>query len=81
LIPTAAVQHNGVNAFVYVLCDGAVHLQPVTEIATEGNNAAVSGLKAGDVVAITGFDKIQDGTRVTRPGGSSGERASGGDGQ
>jgi len=81
LVPTEAVQHNGVNAFVYVLRDGAVHLQPVTEIATEGNNASVSGLKAGDFVAITGFDKIQDGTRVTVQGGASGERVSGGGGR
>jgi multidrug efflux system membrane fusion protein len=97
LVPMAAVQHNGVNAFVYAVRDGAVHLQPVTEIATEGNNAAISGLKAGDVVATTGFDKIQDGTQVTvldRPSGevlgrspgevldrSSGEQATGGGGR
>jgi hypothetical protein len=52
-------------------------LQPVTEIATEGNNAAVSGLKAGDVVAITGFDKIQDATQVTVLGPPSSERGTG----
>ena len=81
LVPTEAVQHNGVNAFVYVMRDGAAHLQPVTEIATEGNNASVSGLKGGDFVAITGFDKIQDGTLVTVQGGASGERVSGGGGR
>jgi multidrug efflux system membrane fusion protein len=81
LVPTVAVQHNGVNAFVYVMRDGAVHLRPVTELATEGNNEAISGLEAGDVVAITGFDKIQDGTRVAVSGSSSGQRASGGGGQ
>ena len=64
LVPAAAVQHNGVNAFVYVVHDGSVHLQPVTEIATEGDDAAVSGLHEGDVVAVTGFDKIQDGTGI-----------------
>ena len=64
LVPEAAVQHNGVNAFVYVVRDGAVHLQAVTEIATEGGDAAISGLHEGDVVAVTGFDKIQDGTRI-----------------
>jgi multidrug efflux system membrane fusion protein len=64
LVPTAAVQHNGIQAFVYLVRDGAVHLQAVTEIATEGDSAAVEGLHAGDVVATTGFDKIQDGTRV-----------------
>ncbi len=64
LIPTAALQHNGVQSFVYAVRDGCVHVQPVTEIATEGDNAAIVGLQPGDVVAITGFDKIQDGTRV-----------------
>lgn len=64
LVPTAAVQHNGVDAFVYVVRNGSVHVQPVTEVATEGENAAINGLQAGDVVATTGFDKIQDGTRV-----------------
>ena len=64
LVPTAAVQHNGVQAFVYVIRDGAVHLQPVTEVGTEGDDAAITGLQVGDAVAITGFDKIQDGTRV-----------------
>jgi membrane fusion protein, multidrug efflux system len=64
LVPTAAVQHNGVQSFVYLVRDGAVHVQPITEIATEGDDAAVEGLQPGDNVAITGFDKIQDGTRV-----------------
>jgi len=53
----------------------------VTEIATEGSNAAITGLKAGDVVAVTGFDKIQDGTLVAVLGGYPGERGSGGGGQ
>ena len=83
LVPEAAVQHNGVNAFVYVVRDGSVHLQPVNEIATEGGDVAVSGLHEGDVVAVTGFDKIQDGTRIavldTRPAvsGASGMSVSG----
>ena len=64
LVPTAAVQHNGTQAFVYLVSDGAAHLKSVTEIATEGEDAAVEGLQAGDVVATTGFDKIQDGTCV-----------------
>ncbi len=84
LVSAAAVQHNGVNAFVYVIRDGSVHLQPVNEIAMEGDDAAVSGLHEGDVVAVTGFDKIQDGTRIavlnTQPAanGASSESGSGG---
>ncbi|HLK66037.1 MAG TPA: efflux RND transporter periplasmic adaptor subunit [Bryobacteraceae bacterium] len=81
LVPAAAVQHNGVNAFVYVVRDGVVHLQSVSEIATEGNNAAISGIQSGDVVAITGFDKVQDGARVAVPADSSGEPSSRGGGE
>jgi multidrug efflux system membrane fusion protein len=83
LVPTAAVQHNGTQAFVYLLSDGAVHLKSVTEIATEGETAAVEGLQAGDVVATSGFDKIQDGTRVavlssqTTPNANPGNSANG----
>ena len=83
LIPSSAVQHNGIQAFVYAVRDGSVHLQTVTEIATEGDNSAVDGLQLGDVVAISGFDKIQDGTRVailndeSSPSGSRGPSASG----
>lgn len=65
LVPTAAIQHNGMQAFVYVVRGGSVHLQTITQIASEGDNAAITGLQTGDVVAITGFDKIQDGTPVT----------------
>jgi multidrug efflux system membrane fusion protein len=65
LLPMAAIQHNGVQAFVYVVRDGSVHLQSITEIANDAETAAVTGLQTGDVVATTGFDKIQDGTPVT----------------
>lgn len=83
LIPTAAVQHNGVQTFVYVVRNGAVHLQSVKEIATEADNAAVDGVQVADVVAISGFDKIQDGTNVavlnpeSSPNGSSTEHTNG----
>ena len=64
LVPTAAVQHNGVQSFVYLVRDATVHVQPITEIASEGDDAAVGGLQPGDTVAINGFDKIEDGTHV-----------------
>jgi membrane fusion protein, multidrug efflux system len=65
LVPAAAVQHNGVQSFVYLVRDGSVRVQAVTEIATEGDDAAVEGLQSGDMVALTGFDRIQEGTRVS----------------
>jgi multidrug efflux system membrane fusion protein len=64
LIPTAAVQHNGQAAFVYVLSDGKAHLRPITVGVTNGNTAQVQGVNPGDVLATSSFDKLQDGAAV-----------------
>jgi multidrug efflux system membrane fusion protein len=64
LVPSAAIQHNGVNAFVYEIQGQTAKIQPIREITSEGDNTAVDGIQPGDVVAITGFDKLQDGTKV-----------------
>jgi multidrug efflux system membrane fusion protein len=64
LIPTAAVQHNGQSAFVYVLSDSKAHLRPITVGVTNGNTAQVQGVNPGDVLATSSFDKLQDGTPV-----------------
>jgi membrane fusion protein, multidrug efflux system len=37
---------------------------PVTVTVTEGDRAAVTGIKAGDTLVTDGFEKLQDGTRV-----------------
>jgi multidrug efflux system membrane fusion protein len=34
------------------------------EQTSDGNISAVEGLKPGDTVSLTGFDKLQDGTKV-----------------
>jgi multidrug efflux system membrane fusion protein len=65
LVPSAAVQRNGTQTFVYVQNGASVKSRPVKEIATEADSSAVEGLAAGEVVAITGFDKLDDGARVT----------------
>jgi multidrug efflux system membrane fusion protein len=66
LIPSAAVQRNGVQAFVYKVNDNnTASIQNIVEQTTDGNISAVEGLKPGDVVALTGFDKLQDGTKVS----------------
>ncbi|MGF6756751.1 efflux RND transporter periplasmic adaptor subunit [Paraburkholderia sp. GAS42] len=83
LVPTAALQHNGTQAFVYALAGNTVKMRNVSELSTENEVAAVSGIEAGTVVAISSFDKLQDGSRVTvqnvaAPGGKT--PASGGAG-
>jgi membrane fusion protein, multidrug efflux system len=64
LIPSAAVQRNGVQAFVYKVNNNTVSIQNIVEKTTDGNISAVEGLNPGDTVSITGFDKLQDGTKV-----------------
>jgi multidrug efflux system membrane fusion protein len=64
LIPSSAIQHNGVDAFVYRIVDQIAKIQPIREITSEGDTTAVEGVQPGDVVATSGFDKLQDGTKV-----------------
>ncbi len=64
LIPTAAVQHNGTAAFVYVIADNKAHLTPITVGVTNAQTAQVQGIQPGDVLATSSFDKLQDNTPV-----------------
>jgi multidrug efflux system membrane fusion protein len=64
LIPSAAIQRNGTQAFVLVVDKGAVSVRNIIERSTDGNATAVEGLRSGEMVAISSFDKLQDGTPV-----------------
>ncbi len=64
LVPTAAVQRNGTQAFVYLVSGNKVAIHNITELTRERDQAAVTGLNPGDVVPTTGFDKLQDGSKV-----------------
>jgi multidrug efflux system membrane fusion protein len=66
LVPTAAIQRNPQGAFVYVVkSDQTAAMQTVTIGTTDGGLAAVQGVNPGDAIAITGFDKLQDGAKVS----------------
>ena len=65
LIPTAAVQHNGQAAYVYVLLNNVAHMRPITVGVTDGDTAQVTGINPGDVLATSSFDKLQDGSSVS----------------
>jgi multidrug efflux system membrane fusion protein len=78
LVPSAAIQHNGVNAFVYRVQGQVAKIQQVQEVASEGDMTAVEGIQPGDVVATTGFDKLQDGIKVNV---QAGPQQQGGGGQ
>jgi multidrug efflux system membrane fusion protein len=65
LVPTAAVQHNGQAAFVYVIQSNKAHLKPITVGVTDGQTAQVEGINPGDVLATSSFDKLQDNAPIT----------------
>src|SRR5262245_5409188 len=78
LVPSVAIQRNAQDAFVYVVKpDQTVAMQSVTTGTTDGNVTAVEGLKPGDVVAVDGFDKLQNGAKVAVRGTSEGRRNKG----
>ena len=64
LIPSAAIQRNGTQAFVFVVDKNAVSVRNIAEQSTDGNTTAVEGLRAGEIVALSSFDKLQEGTPV-----------------
>jgi len=64
LIPSAAIQRNGTQAFVFVADKNVVSVRNITEQSTDGNTTAVEGLQTGEMVALSSFDKLQEGTPV-----------------
>jgi multidrug efflux system membrane fusion protein len=75
LIPSVAIQRNAQDSFVYVVKpDQTVAMQTVTAGTTDGSITAVDGIKAGDVIAVDGFDKLQNGVKVTVRGSTEGRR-------
>ena len=65
LIPTAAIQRSAQGAFVFLVRpDQTVAMQTISVGTTDGNAAGVEGLKPGDIIAVDGFDKLQNGVKV-----------------
>jgi multidrug efflux system membrane fusion protein len=66
LVPTAAVQRNAQATYVFLVKpDKTVTSRPVTMGTTEGDQSEItSGLAPGDVVVVTGVDKLQEGSKV-----------------
>jgi RND family efflux transporter MFP subunit len=67
-IPQAAVVQGSRGTIVYVLDGGKARLQPIKVVYAEGGEAAVTGIKPGDVVVL-------DGKQNVRPGSPLVERA------
>lgn len=78
LVPSAAVQHNGTNAFVYIVqANNTVSVQPVTVLNSDEQQTALEGVSAGLNLATSGFDRLENGVQVlvrgrgAQPGGNA----------
>jgi membrane fusion protein, multidrug efflux system len=66
LLTTAGIQRNSNATFVYLVKpDSTVTVRNIQVGTTEGDDTEItSGLDAGDVVVMTGADKLQEGSKV-----------------
>ena len=67
LVPQGAIQLNNDVAFVYaVQPDSTVQSRNIKILATEGETSAVTGINVGDELVTDGFDKLQNGSKISR---------------
>jgi len=66
LVPTAAIQRNSQMTYVYLVKpDSSVSVRPVTLGVSEDEQSEVTaGLSPGEMVVITGVDRLQEGSKV-----------------
>jgi multidrug efflux system membrane fusion protein len=67
LVATGAIQRNSQTTYVYMVKpDSTVTVRNVAVGTVEGNDTEiVSGLTPGDMVVMTGVDKLQEGSKVS----------------
>jgi multidrug efflux system membrane fusion protein len=66
IAPAAAIQRNNDAAYVYVTQpDGTIQTRTVKILQVDGESAAVTGVQPGETVVTDGFDKLQNGSKVT----------------
>jgi multidrug efflux system membrane fusion protein len=66
LLPTAAIQRNTNDTYVYLIKpDNTVTVRVIKIGTTEGDQSEItSGLVPGDQVVMTGVDKLQEGSKI-----------------
>src|ERR1700678_1404724 len=64
LIPSSAIQHNGDQSYVVLIQDNVAHIHNIKPGVSEASVTEVQGLNAGDVVADSSFEKLQDGSKI-----------------
>lgn len=64
LVDSSAIQHNGTQAFVWVIQNGTAQMRNVTTGVSDNNMTQVTGLNPGEVVGDSSFEKLQNGAKV-----------------
>ena len=66
LTAAAAIQRTSQSTYVYLVKDDCVTVRPITVGTMEGDEAEIlSGLSPGDVVVISGVDRLREGSPVS----------------
>ena len=80
LVPNAVIQRSSTSTYVFLVKnDKTITVRRINVGTTEGNETEIaSGLAPGDVLVMTGVDKLEEGTKVAvemaddQPGATSG---------
>jgi multidrug efflux system membrane fusion protein len=64
LVDASAIQHNGTQAFVWVIQNGVAQQRNITTGVTDNGLTEVNGLNPDEVVADSSFEKLQNGSKV-----------------
>jgi multidrug efflux system membrane fusion protein len=65
LIPSSSIQHNGNLDFVYVITNNKAEQRTVKPGVSDNGETAVEGVKSGEVVANSSFEKLQNGSQIS----------------
>lgn len=65
IVPQAAIIQSARGNIVYVVQDGKAQAKPVQLVHAEGDDAAVTGVQAGDKIVLDGRQNLRPGASVT----------------
>jgi RND family efflux transporter MFP subunit len=77
VVPQAAIVQNTRGPMVFVVVDGKAAARPVQLLATQGEDAAVSGVKPGERVVLDGRQNLRPGSAVVERARDAARGASG----
>jgi RND family efflux transporter MFP subunit len=77
VIPQAAIIQSARGAVVYAVQEGKAALRPVQLLASQGDDAAVSGVRPGERIVLDGRQNLRPGASVVERAAAGAARASG----